>query len=170
MELFGGLEYELRYPLGRIAEMLPFAVIGYLLSSEVCIAHIRKYGVLFITASFVVSLIILLQSTIVVAKGFGYGGLGLVVLSCACFIICYCVPIPRRMPQALKDMIEFLSRYSFGVYCVHFGVGYYLNLYLRLRGLGQNTMTGCVFIYAVSIIVSWAIAKFPIRQCAGLVT
>lgn len=77
MVVFGSLRYELRYPLGRIIEMIPFATAGILMGIYPLPVLKRPVatGVIFICAA--VFIFALAKPHWLADEGFGYNGLGL---------------------------------------------------------------------------------------------
>lgn len=49
--LCGGLRYELKYPLGRICEIFPYAIVGFLLSYCGIYIKMKKYKIVLMTVS-----------------------------------------------------------------------------------------------------------------------
>ena len=169
--LFCRFEFEFWYPLGRLAESLPFAVVGVLLLHHAIPAKTRKhrYYAVFITA-----LLIMILSYIKIIPdpeyGFDYCGIQLIIFTISVFILFYAIPF-EKLTDPLKLALKVLSKYSFGVFCIHLGIGmiweriicYYLNI-------NTGSFIECVMIYSVSLALAVLIYKIPVRFTKLLVT
>ncbi len=168
--LFGKYEYEVRYSTGRVMEVIPLAYIGlafvhYGIADKLkqyryycfimCILGmlITAYGGLFTTP----------------LEGFGYGGTFIIVYAVLAFMLFYLFPF-EKLPVMLKTVLRFLSTYSFGVFCLHFGVGYcWNNVLCSVFGWSANTYGECIWIYIICICVSWLISLIPTKYAKQLV-
>lgn len=168
--LFGGYEYELRYSLGRIAEVFPLACIGLLLAHSKVLERIKKEQI-WVTLICIVTMLIIAYGGLFTSpeKGFGYGGTYIIAYSTIAFILFYVVPFDK-MWISIRKIVRFLSKYSFGVFCIHFGVGYCWNkVFCVYFEWEQNTFWGCIGIYMICIFVSWIISRVPMKYAKQLV-
>jgi hypothetical protein len=163
-DLFSGCSYEYCYPLGRLTEVFPYAVIGILLYKSGSIGRLKRYR-LPVTVLCIATMIIISYRGVIPnpAEGFNYSGLNKLLYATLAFILFNEIPVDRA-PEKLKRMIRFLARYSLGVYCIHYGIGYCWDNIICVRfGLRHDTIVQCIVIYAVSILLSWLISLVPIR-------
>ena len=169
--LFCRFEFEFWYPMGRLAESLPYAVVGVLLLHRAIPAKTRKhrYYAVFITAV----LIMILSYTKFIPDpeyGFNYCGIQLIVFTISVFILIYAIPF-EKLHDPIKLALIVLSKYSFGVFCIHLGIGmvweriicYYLYI-------NTGSFIECVMIYLVSLALSILIYKIPVKFTKLLVT
>jgi hypothetical protein len=169
-DLFCRFEYELWFPLGRLAEVFPFCVSGYLLYDQKIRRIIRENKI----SSLVISALLLVTAAFCpfipkIQHGFEYGGVGLWIYSVTIFVIFDLLPF-ERIPELLKRLIGFLSKYSFGVFCIHLGVGKVWECILCPNtGLKRGTFIECIVIYLISLILSWLISLIPSKYAAQLV-
>lgn len=102
--LFRRFQYEIRYTVGRIAEMLPYATIGYFISTTELIDKLKKnrigssIGIIFL---YIISTNTLNDHT----SGFGYGGMRYIVMGTLIFLLVMLIPY-EKVPQCIKKMIE----------------------------------------------------------------
>ena len=102
-------------------------------------------------------------------KGFGYGGTYLIAYATIVFIFFYEFPFEKMWPS-IRKMVRFLSKYSLGVFCIHFGVGYcWNNVFCVYFEWEKNTFLECIWIWAICIFVSWIISLFPVKWAKQLV-
>ena len=162
--LFSRCSYEYCYPLGRLAEVFPYAVIGILLYKSGSIGRLKRYRLPVMALCFAVMLFISYRGFLPSpAAGFSYSGLNKLLYATLAFIAFNTLPVDRA-PEKLKRAIRFLARYTLGVYCIHYGIGYCWDNIICVRyGLRADTMIQCIVIYAVSILLSWLISLIPIR-------
>lgn len=169
-KLFGGYEFELRYPLGRLAEVFPVACIGLLLAHSKILEKIKNQRV-YVVLICIMSMLVIAYGGLFTspAEGFGYGGTYAIAYSTTAFILFYEFPF-EKMWIGIKKTLKFLSKYSFGVFCIHLGVGYCWNNVLCVYfGWERNTFIQCICIYIICIFVSWMISHIPVKYVKQLV-
>lgn len=161
--LFKDARYEIRYTFGRLIEMIPFTTMGYILADKRCISWLKKYkwsvaascGVLFV--AFVVYSVFGYTP-----DGFGYNGIGLLVSGSSIVIITIALPL-ENCGRRTKKIIDLLAKYSMGIYCLHFGVGFWLTkLYVKWE-LQINSFSECVVIWTICYMVCYLIEHIPSR-------
>ena len=166
--LFGGLEYEQRYTLGRIAEMIPFAFTGLVLARlKPYIENVPKFMIIVgcISIPFFIDKYAIFSD---IALSFGYAGFHYLFYAISIVTLAIVFPLPT-LPSPIKKIIKFLSEYSFGVYCLHWIVGLYVMHFISGKGLQCNRFGQCIIIWIISYILSFAISKIPIKGIKKLV-
>ena len=169
-QLFGEYEYEVRYSTGRIMEVIPFACMGLALGQYGTDDKLKQYRY-YILIMCIFGMLITAYGGLFTTppKGFGYGGTYIIAYAVLAFMAFYMFPF-EKLPDMLKAVLRFLSRYSFGVYCIHFGVGYCWNTVLcPVFGWKSNTYIECIWIYIISICISRLISIIPIKYAKQLV-
>ena len=172
------LRYEMCYTIGRIVEMIPYAIIGLIIGLKennlfAIVEKARIFRVLAVFTIIFISFVLLaLKRGYFSAEGFYYQGMKLIVKSTLIFLFVYrFVNIERYIP-ILKGAIRFLAKYSLGIYCIHFAVGKYWNIFSDLIGKPElkNTILGCIIIYLVCLVLSYVISKLlPTKYARMLV-
>lgn len=169
--LFCKFEYELWFPLGRLAESIPFAVAGSLISRKCFVSKIQKYRLPAILVS--LSLLIVIGHLDIVPTpelGFEYCGIRMLIYTTSLFIIVLLFPF-ERIAESVKKVLRFLAKYSFGVFCIHLGIGRCWELIICYNlNWEKGTFAECLLIFAVSILISWGISKIPNKYARMLVT
>lgn len=168
--MFGWLGYEMRYSLGRLVEVFPAVCIGLAFAYSSLLEFFREhriYTMIICALSMVeISYLGLLTTP---EKDFYYSGIYKTIYAVLAFIFFYVFPF-GILPNSIKKILKFLSKYSFGVFCIHFGVGFLWNAILcRCFGLRENTFIQCLSIYFISIFLSWAISRVPLKYLKYLV-
>ncbi|MCR4754348.1 MAG: acyltransferase [Lachnospiraceae bacterium] len=168
--LFGPFEYEMRYPLGRFVEAIPLACMGLLVANLFNLKKLREQRlfVLFICLSSMI-LISYLELFTTPENSFYYAGTYKAIYATLAFLFFYVIPF-EKAPLFIKKSLMYLSKYSLGVFCMHFGVGFLWNRILcRTFGIRENTFVECIAIYIICILLSWSISKCPLKNVRLLI-
>ena len=169
--LFCRFEYELWYPLGRFAEVMPFAVIALHLGSSGVLNRNGKLKLILIAICIAVMAAVTFTSFIPDPKdGFSYGGINKLLYGVCAFVVLYLMPFDK-LPDVGKKVLKFLAKYSFGVFCIHMGIGYCTDFILcPLNKWKNGTLIECILVYLVSLLLSWLISLFPGKFSKQIVT
>ncbi len=171
------LRYEMCDTLGRIVEMIPYAIIGLVIGLKVnnLTAFVDKSRIIKIAVVFTIFIVFYLLISVLrghySAAGFYYQGIKLITISSLVFFFVYkFVNIERYFPF-FKGPIRFLAKYSLGVYCLHFAVGKYWNLFLDVvqKSELKYTIFDCIVIYLICLVLSYVISKIPSKFARMLV-
>ena len=152
--LFKDLPYELTYILGRIPEMIPYAVVGIFLADRNIIEYLRKdrmYKLVILVL--LLYLVWHIDLFAVLTYGFGYQGLRYVATSVVLVLMFITIPF-YRMADCVRSIIDWFSKYTLGIYCIHWLVGKYMNLFLEKQCIRVNSFRECVVIYVTSLVIS----------------
>lgn len=132
VSLIGGMPAFLssgRFPLGRIAELLPAAIVGLVLSkfiseerTKVCWGVLAMLGVIAFIASF------FFKGWLCPSDGFYYQGLHLLLGSTGLVVSAVSLGKGVRLPEGCSSAIKFIAEPLMGVYCVHMFVGRFFPL------------------------------------------
>lgn len=160
--IFMALRNELNFPLGRIAEMVPFAGFGVLLYK--CINNKKPLIMLLFILSIVI--VKLISQGLFCSDIFHYHYSGMRLLLCSTTLVAVFLFLPLQcLPKPVKKVIAFLSRYSMGVYCTHMLVGTVL-AFFRVT-FSPFLLT--IVIYLVSLLLCYAISKIPYQLSKDIV-
>lgn len=170
-DLFSGLRYELRYPLGRTVEMIPYAMIGFSLSYYDVYRKLKKHK----KTVMALSVIIFVIATVVdhiwsKVRGFDYAGIPAILIAFSLITIAQFLPLNDLIGSGrIRRLILILSRYTLGIYCVHRLVGDLYTYMFDQFSLKPDSSLLCVLIYITGYILSAIVAKFPLKVCRQLV-
>lgn len=167
-KLFGGFRNEIRWPIGRIAEMIPYATIGYSFSVTDYIDKVRKHR---FGAGVLIAFVVTLAQCFGIGgrfAGFGYSGISSIVIATLIFLLAAIIPF-EKLPETVKRLIYILSKFTFGIFCVHDGVGRCVNFVLCKLGLPYNTFSECIIIFLICYIVCGLIWLIPCKYAKQLV-
>lgn len=163
MEIFGNLPGSVSYPLGRICESVPFMVTGTLLSyyNIIKLLKKRRREMLIILLA---GIAVLFKVTIFVTpEGFHYGGMYNICTGSAIVMFFYLLPL-EKLPQKCKEIIETISKYTLGIYCMHRLVRTLLMYFVYPHiTVIPGSFQECVLVFSVSLAVALLIGKIPVK-------
>lgn len=167
--LFGNLRFELKYPLGRIAEMIPFAVMGYACSRF----SLLERSPLGRVASVIIFMVIAILAMIPLHgdknAGFGYSNIFYIPAAVGLAVAMWYMPFPR-IGRKTMTVLKFLSSFTLGIYCVHRLVMLVLK-YTIAHGMMPriDTFCLCILAYILSFIFCWLLSRIPSKYARNLV-
>lgn len=164
--VFESLRYELSYPIGRFSEMLPIAVVGFVISSTNLLEKLKKFRI--ITTILAVFLIFMEYAFGFFSDvtGYGYSGIRMIVISFAFISLFYMIPF-EKLPMKAHNMIKTLTSYTMGIYCMHRLVLSILSGIIEKLDWGKyfslNTFSSAIFIYILCYMIA-LIGTFLFRK------
>lgn len=169
--IFGWMTFEAKYPLGRLACMLPYAGAGFLLAAAKGRIDSASGGIRVAVAVFGLWLAWLVTFRPVCPRPPsipGYAGLNMCLIAWGVMACFYYLPF-GRLPSIVSSAVDHVSRYCMGVYCIHFLLGQLVFDFvwrlprtdtpygeLRIFTIGQ-----CLVVWVLSYGVCWLIARVP---------
>lgn len=163
--IFNKCIYEIKFPLGRLCEITPAAIVGFLLGYYRIVELLEKRKGLIIVEFLLILGMLYKFDIFTSVEGFGYQGLDILVKSIVLFIIFDLFPF-EKLPSIIRKSIHRLTKYTLGIYCMHRMVGSLLNIFFMDKfNLEKNTFTECLLIYALCYIVSMLIERTRIDWC-----
>ena len=153
------------YPIGRLIEMMPYAVLGIFIGYYKALEKLKKYANYAILGSLLcLQFFFSFSNYFSVPPGYGYEGINRIVIALATLILFYVLPLDR-IPKRLKNAIIEVSNHTMAIYFMHrlIGILIYntrLNLFFDMR---KGSVHDCIIIFCFSLVVSLALSKIPIR-------
>lgn len=167
-DILSGLRFELRFPIGRVFEMLPIVALSLLIGpflNSFKYKHLNiGLGVFLVGIAYCLYLAELKFFGFV--GNFGYSGISLAVFSLGIFNIFYSLP---EVFLKNKNVIRIITKYTMGIYCIHNLVGRIIVQLLRMVGLSINDFGLCFLIYLLSYFCCLLINAVPNRYIKRLV-
>lgn len=174
--LFLNFRYELKWPIGRLIEMIPYAASGFLYSYFDIISKlntkIKKY-VYFVViyvltfAAFYINIIVGFNP-----KGYTYNYLVQFFLTIAVFSTAFCLPL-EKLPSKLLNHIQNATRYTLGIYCLHILIMRFIFIAIEKNNVKLNCFLIfglSLFVYALGYLISFLIDKIPWKICKSFVS
>lgn len=153
---------------GNVSIMLPYAIIGcYLYAQRIKWWPIKHYLAI---GGIVFSFIIYKLDPIVhfTVDPSTYAGIALICYVVTFFFCIMCIPF-EKMGIKMKKVLIYVSKYTMGIYCIHYGVGKIMPAILHNLNIWPNFFVTCIIDYIVSLIIAIVISKIPIKICRYLV-
>lgn len=159
--VFWNLPTEIKYSIGRVAEMIPIAYIAYLCSTKLRnIFEKRSCSLIGIVVSII--LVYVLREHSYIVESFGYAGIVVMLITFLQVLFFYSLPF-YILPTAVLNVIKNISQYTMGIYCLHFLVGTIINQLYMSKGIETYTITECILIFAICFIICFALSKTKIK-------
>ena len=162
-DFFEEARFEIKYSLGRLCEMIPYACMGILIQRYDLLNRVKKrrYETMLIC---VLMLGFLLRYEIFECpSGYGYQGMNSVCVAFFMVVLFYIAPFDK-MPEFIIKIIAGISKYSLGIFCMHVMIGTILNLMVFPKfGWRTNTFKECILIYMICWASSYLVAKIPFQ-------
>lgn len=152
------LRDELKYTGGRLFEIFPYMLAGLLIQLCHIDRFVRKYRN---SCLFLLLMLYLFTTRFNVFSeidGFGYQGIGRIVVSTIIFLLFYLAPL-QKVPECIRQAVMYMSKYTLGIYCSHMLVQYFIEDNLSVYHTWQNA----VFVFWVSFGLSVLISCVPIK-------
>lgn len=151
---FSELKFESKVVCGRLAECIPFAAAGILISNY----HSKKRWLVSIGSLLVTGITWNMNKP----AGFGYQGIHLLAMT---VFICICIiQLPASCKSKLTELINCVAKYTMGIYYVHIGIGYALTM-LPLEVVNNRGLA-----FSATVMIVSFVAVFTIDKVAEKVT
>ena len=167
-KLFNPLRYELKYPLGRFCEMIPYAAIGFLCSYHRVYDRLRENRLYYLILFGLSSLFLFKYSVVNSALGFVYSQNNSILLSFFVVGFAYLLPF-QKLGHKVKKIIKVITRYTLGIYCMHLLLAIFLNLVFQKVGLNIDGFVLGLITYIVAFFISFMMTKTPVKYFNYLV-
>ena len=83
-------------------------------------------------------------------------------------MIAWLVPF-EKLPLTVSKIITVISRYTFGIYCMHNLVGRFMKTIFGRFEVPSETLFMCAVVYVTCYMIAFFISKIPIKLCRQLV-
>lgn len=159
VSLFDGFRDEFKYPMGRIFEMMPYAVIGIFLNKPGIIDWLRNKGMMVPIVCLALFLVVS-SITIPEVEGFYYSGIKSILVSVLLFLTFLCLPL-----SWMNDHVELVKSLgvTLGIYCIHYPVGLLMN-YVLVARLGVSVGG---FVFSIFVFVLCFLLAFVFGRCSN---
>lgn len=152
------------WTVGRLVEMVPYAVIGIIAGKIKIIDTKKTYRIYILIGSYLLLNLFNKCNFFKPIDGFGYQGMQGIFVGSLLLILFSNLPF-EKIPLIAKKVIFEISKYTMGIYFMHRLVGmvFYktpLNGWLKMR---QGTIYDCCIIFIASYVIARVIYKIPIK-------
>jgi surface polysaccharide O-acyltransferase-like enzyme len=146
-ELFSNYNFNKKYTYGRIAEIIPYCITGYIFASSNIINFFKQNKAK--STNFIILILILFKKfdLFIDVNGFYYQGLKLYILSSVIFIFFSLIPSNKIENKFIISFIKIFSRHISGIYYIHILIMKYFENYISL--IKSKTLFGSIIVYII---------------------
>ena len=135
--------------VGNLIETFPITISAFSLANfnaqKICL----KYRTCCLLFSFIVLHLIMNYNIFSNINGFSSPGIKQIIISLFLFIFSSLIPL-EIFNEKILYIIKQITKYTQGIYCLHFLFQYYMKLKLDKEG----TFIGCIILYIISYFTS----------------
>lgn len=118
--LFGNLNDKCKWTLGRVCELYPYAIIGFVIINFDLLKVIKKHRY-FVLVTTALGLIFYDKFPIPYCEGFYYQGLYMIGKAILIVLFFYCIPF-EKLNYQISGTINLFSKYTMGIIAIHYPV------------------------------------------------
>ena len=166
-----GVRSEIRGCVMMLQEMLPFAVVGFLLAVYGTVEKTKKWWPVTMLLSAGVICFLRYYGIFTDITGNGYAGVKRIVLAAA-LVLLFAAPPLDKLPEFLHKAVNWLTRFSLGIFCMHRLVSTLLHYLISHRGwvdMETYTLFDCVLTFVICYVISLLIWLIPCKFTKMLV-
>lgn len=165
---FGKMRYEIKYPLGRFVEMIPYATIGIIIGKynifDFFLNRYKRILLFYIgIVLWIIVFFLLIFDLEKIGVDFGYSGVLKILISILNIFLFYILPISKINNKKFK--VDIFLKFTLGIYITHYLIG---NILINIMP-NINRVLMCFMIYIVCYFISLAIYYIPINNSKCLV-
>jgi hypothetical protein len=141
------------YDFGRLLEMIPYSVFGFLVASSEIMKFLKKYKIKVILSCIYVIYFILNYNIFVKINGHGYHGMERFFLSISIFIAFGMFPSEKIKNKIIIKFIKLITNYTAAIFYLHVAISKYIGPYFIL--IQKRTMKGCIILYLICYFIGF---------------
>ena len=160
-KIFGNLPYYSKWTLGRLAELVPLASLGIVLSHYKIMDKLFQHRKAALTIS-IIGLFLFYHTSLFypVLDGFYYQGMPFIWLSVCLTVFFWCFPL-EWLPVKIRMFFNKWSRYNMGIIAMHYMVKTFFDVIVgEVRRL---SLLESLMVYVVSLLISVAAVHIPVK-------
>ena len=140
---------------GRIVEMIPFSVIGFIIASQKIIIYLRKYKLkVFLFCIYSIFFLFKYKVFSSEIKGNGYHGMKIFLESILIFICFSMFPSEKIKNKKILQILKKITNYTAGIYYIHETLFRYCKIYFII--FKKYTFKGCIIIYLICYLICFS--------------
>lgn len=157
---FQNFNYYKRYTFGRLLEILPYSISGFLIAYFEILINLNKQRIKVFYLCFIIFSLNYKYDFIIQPLGFDYQGLKNNIQS-ICLFFCFSLISNNIFSKNCKKIIKQISSLSPGIYYLHIPLLHYFEIiFLSVK---NKTMFGSFFIYIISYLSSFIGNRFVVK-------
>lgn len=146
-ELFSKCNFDKKYTYGRILEIIPYCITGYILASSTLINFFKLNKAKSINLIIIILILFKKFDLFIDVNGFYYQGLKLYILSSVIFIFFSLIPSNIIKNEFIISIIKICSNHASGIYYIHIPIMKYLENYISL--IKNKSLLGSIIVYII---------------------
>ena len=146
-------DYDIHYKrtFGRIAEIAPSALMGFLIASSGLMNFFRKYKLKVFIICTLINYFIIRYKVFITNTGTDYAGVKSYFISICIFIGFAVFPSEKVKNKIILKIIKHITNYTAGIYYLHLSIARYLiNI---IKPIKKRTLKGCSLIYILCYLI-----------------
>ena len=143
------IDYKRTY--GRIAEIAPSILIGFLIASSGLMNFFRKYKLRVFVICTLINYFLIKYDIFIQNTGTDYAGVKSYLISIVIFIGFSVFPSEKVKNKIIIKIIKILTNYTAGVYYLHLPLSRYLKS--KIISIKKRTFKGCGLLYILSYLI-----------------
>lgn len=166
-----GLRTEIMGVIKMLPEMLPLAVVGFMLAIYGTVEKTKKWWPVTMILSGGVICLLRYYEVFTDITGNGYAGIKRMVLATA-LVLLFAAPPLEKLPTSVRKVIDWLTKYSLGIFCMHRLVSTLLHYFISHRGwidMETYTFFDCLITYIICYVLALLISLIPCKWTKLLV-
>ncbi|MCQ2497539.1 MAG: acyltransferase [Lachnospiraceae bacterium] len=158
---------KISWSYGNLCNMIVYAILGIIFSHFNILPKLKKLPVLLISIiTFILVAIFFIDTP---EEMFVYGGVKYIILTILLIIIFYFIPV-ARFKNKIKLCISFISKYTMGTFCIHWGYIFILSVLRQKNMIIEHEIVEALIIFVVSWLTAYLISLLPLKWGKQLVT
>ena len=154
------LMYDHRFTFGRLMEILPFSISGFVIAYFELISILKKRRTTTVIFCIIIFCLSYKYNLIIEPLGFRYQGVKIHIQSLCLFIFFSIISIDF-LSHIIKKIIKQISSLSPGIYFLHYPLKRLFNIiFISVK---NNTIYGSIFIYIMSYLICYIGNKFLMK-------
>lgn len=166
--VFKNISGEIRGSYGTMMEVVPYACLGILCWKHNLIEPLKEKRYLNLLIIMIVFVEFFIKGSIFNIEHFGYGGINLIVVSCAVFLFAYIFPL-QWIPFKINIFLGKAAEYTLGIYWTHLVVLHWMKKILEYTDCEMPYYILLTLLIFICISLSVLLDKIPNRYCKMLV-
>ena len=139
------------FSYGRMAEMIPFSVIGFLIASQGIMKYIRQFKLKTFLVLIFIIYTLFNYNIFTSVKGTHYHGLKVCLTSISIFICFAMFPSEKIKNKIFIKIIRKITNHTAGIYFIHLIVFSYFKAYFII--FKNRTFKGCIILYLICYLI-----------------
>lgn len=157
--LFTPFRPEIQYSIGRLVEVWPFAAAGCCLFQPGVLAWMKRHWVPGCLGGLLLcGVALVLKRPCTIFDSFGYAGFHILLVALGLTVLFWSLPL-EKLGNRVTGLIERLSRYTLGIYCMHMLVAKVFDLILKRTTLPRQGFWFCVAVFAFAYLVCYLLER-----------